>query len=87
MIEVDFETMMSAFFQRAEDFLEAPDFVTGMELHDAAARIGVACNTHVENAERLVGIFHDFKRAIPHQDTEKLAELLSRIREAVAVGR
>jgi hypothetical protein len=55
-----------------------------MELHDVAARIGVACNAQVADADKLVGIFHEFKRTIPLQDTEKLETLLARIREMVS---
>lgn len=87
MIEVDFEAMMSDFIRRAEGFLQAPDVVKGMELHEVAARIGVACNAYVADADRLVGIFHEFKRAIPYQDTAKLTSLLEQIKETVAHGR
>ena len=86
MVEVDFEAMTREFFECAEDFLRAPDFAKGMALHDLAARIAVACNARVPDPDRLVGVFHDFKRAIPHQDRAKLAALLARIREAVSAG-
>lgn len=84
MVEIDFEKMMGDFIRRAEDYLRAPDVFKGMELHDVAARIGVACNAHVADADSLVGIFHDFKRTIPLQDTEKLGTLLARIKEMVS---
>ena len=61
-------------------YLPAPDFGKGVALHDAAARVCVACNTRVADAERLVGIFHAFKRAIPLQDAERLSVLLEQIR-------
>lgn len=84
VVEVDFERLMGDFIRRAEDYLQAPDVFRGMELHDVAARIGVACNAHVADADRLVGIFHDFKRTIPLQDTEKLGTLLQCIKKEVS---
>ena len=83
VIQVDLDEMMRDFVQHAEAFISQPDFEKGIELHDMAARAGVACNTRMAGADRLGGQFHEFKRAIPAADTERLSQLLDGIKRAI----
>ena len=83
MVQIDFDEMMREFICDAEAFIAQPDFEKGIVLHDLAARVGVACNTRITGAERLVRMFHEFKRAIPAADVARLSDLLEEIRQSV----
>jgi len=84
MVDSDFDALMQAFVECAEDYLNSPDFVKGMKLHDLAVHAGVACNSRLGNDGSIVAAFHEFKRAIPQFETARLEELLNKIKYATA---
>lgn len=80
MIEISRESVLQAFYEKADRFLADPSVLNGIEFDDAVVKLKRLLNTEQPDSP-LVGRLNTFGPLIRGRDTDSLADHLAVMRE------